>query len=281
MGERDAMLMAVLASPADDLPRLVYADWLDEQGEADRAEFVRVQCRIATLNAELMSDEDCDATNCPGCGERRELQRRERELWLMAVAEELPARWVLPPPDGFTFRKLPGDEWETDGRPHISQAEYRRGFVGEIRLPMASLMGSECERCNGSGRVRYYHPVEIEGVDDCPACVGEPFPGRVGGAMRGIFRTHPVTAVRLTDKSPEEVGAGWSWFTEGFADDPATLPHEVFDLLGGDYDVSMLGQRVTYPTRLAAQDALSDAIVRHGRAAAGVADQLPTEDAKC
>ena len=121
------LLRAVLADPASDAARLIYADYLDEQGEADRAEFVRVQCRIATLNAELMSAEDCDATNCPGCGERRELQRRERELWLMAVAEELPARWVLPPPDGFTFRKLPGDEWETDGRPHISQAEYRRG----------------------------------------------------------------------------------------------------------------------------------------------------------
>ena len=132
-----ALLRAVLADPASDDCRLIYADYLDEQGEADRAEFVRVQCRIATLNAELMSDEDCDATNCPGCGERRELQRRERELWLMAVAEELPARWVLPPPDGFTFRKLPGDEWETAGRPHISQAEYRRGFLAEIRLPLA------------------------------------------------------------------------------------------------------------------------------------------------
>jgi len=99
--------------------------------------------------------------------------------------------------------------------------------------------------------------------------------------MRDIFRSHPVTAVRLTDKSPEEAGAGWSWFTEGFADDQATLPRELFDLLGGDCDLSMLGQRLTYPTRLAAQDALSGAVVRHGRAVAGVADQLPTEDAKC
>jgi uncharacterized protein (TIGR02996 family) len=231
----------VLADPASDDCRLILADWYEENGQADRGEFVRVQCQIAALSAELMSDEDCDATNCPGCGERRELQRRERELWLMAVAEELPARWVLPPPDGFTFRKLPGDEWETDGRPHISQAEYRRGFVAEIRLPLAAYIEH----------------------------------------ARDLFAAHPVGHVAISDKSPEEAGAGWSWFTEGFADDPATLPPELFHRLGGNFDVSMLGQRVTYPTRLAAQDALSDAVVRHGRAAAGVADQLPTEDAKC
>lgn len=273
MSERGAMLMAVLASPADDLPRLVYADWLDEKGSGyDHviAEFIRVQCELARLGV----------TGDP-IGDKRAAVRatgfRERALW----QEYGSSGYVIRPPDMIPFRKLLYVDWRTNQSTAVSQAEYRRGFVAEIRLPMASLMGSECERCNGSGRVRYYHPVEIEGVDDCPACVGEPFPGRVGGAMRGIFRTHPVTAVRLTDKSPEEVGAGWSWFAEGFADDPATLPHGVFDLLGGDYDVSMLGQRVTYPTRLAAQDALSDAIVRHGRAVAGVADQLPTEDAKC
>lgn len=33
------LLDAILASPEDDAPRLIYADWLDEQGESDRAEF--------------------------------------------------------------------------------------------------------------------------------------------------------------------------------------------------------------------------------------------------
>jgi uncharacterized protein (TIGR02996 family) len=27
--------------PEDEVTRLIYADWLDEQGEADRAEFIR------------------------------------------------------------------------------------------------------------------------------------------------------------------------------------------------------------------------------------------------
>jgi uncharacterized protein (TIGR02996 family) len=36
MVEGDALLAAILANPADDLPRLVYADWLRERGYADR-----------------------------------------------------------------------------------------------------------------------------------------------------------------------------------------------------------------------------------------------------
>jgi uncharacterized protein (TIGR02996 family) len=43
--ERVAMLRAVLAAPEDDGPRLVMADWLEEHGESDRAEFIRVQCQ--------------------------------------------------------------------------------------------------------------------------------------------------------------------------------------------------------------------------------------------
>lgn len=42
-------LPAILATPDDDGPRLVFADWLEEQGDVDRAEFIRVQCRLAEL----------------------------------------------------------------------------------------------------------------------------------------------------------------------------------------------------------------------------------------
>ena len=46
-----AFLAAICANPADDTPRLVYADWLDEHGQPERAEFVRVQCELARLEA--------------------------------------------------------------------------------------------------------------------------------------------------------------------------------------------------------------------------------------
>ena len=46
MTDRDALIAAITAHPDDDTPRLVYADWLQENGEPDRAEFIRLQCRL-------------------------------------------------------------------------------------------------------------------------------------------------------------------------------------------------------------------------------------------
>ena len=77
MPEWGAFLAAVATSPDDDLPRLVAADWLEESGDTERAEFIRLQCELANA-----SDHD-----------RAEvLRRRERELlnsptgaWLWAI----------------------------------------------------------------------------------------------------------------------------------------------------------------------------------------------------
>jgi uncharacterized protein (TIGR02996 family) len=71
MTTEEALLAAVWASPHDDLPRLVYADWLDETGDpakAARAEFIRVQCELARLD---------DQT----CGRWHTLKGIETRLW--------------------------------------------------------------------------------------------------------------------------------------------------------------------------------------------------------
>jgi uncharacterized protein (TIGR02996 family) len=47
MSDADALLRAIVRHPGDDTPRLVYADWLDENGRAEEAEFLRGQCRLA------------------------------------------------------------------------------------------------------------------------------------------------------------------------------------------------------------------------------------------
>lgn len=50
MTDRDALTRAVCATPDDDTPRLILADWLDENGDAPdrlRARFIRVQCEMA------------------------------------------------------------------------------------------------------------------------------------------------------------------------------------------------------------------------------------------
>src|SRR5579884_2831930 len=48
MTHADAFLEDILANPDDDGPRLIYADWLEENGQPERAEFIRVQIALAS-----------------------------------------------------------------------------------------------------------------------------------------------------------------------------------------------------------------------------------------
>jgi uncharacterized protein (TIGR02996 family) len=43
----EPFLRAIREAPLDDAPRLIFADWLDEQGFAERAEFIRLQIEAA------------------------------------------------------------------------------------------------------------------------------------------------------------------------------------------------------------------------------------------
>ncbi len=47
MNDHDALLRAIGENPEEDTPRLMYADWLEENNEPDRADFVRAQVELA------------------------------------------------------------------------------------------------------------------------------------------------------------------------------------------------------------------------------------------
>lgn len=49
MTDGEALVAGIAADPENDLPRLVFADWLEEHGDAERAEFVRAQVRLAAV----------------------------------------------------------------------------------------------------------------------------------------------------------------------------------------------------------------------------------------
>ena len=66
MSLEKGFLDAILREPGEPTHRLVYADWLEEQGDAERAEFVRAQCALARLD-----DDD----------RRPALEQSERDLW--------------------------------------------------------------------------------------------------------------------------------------------------------------------------------------------------------
>ena len=47
MTDHQAFLSAIIDRPDDDLLRLVFADFLEERGDPDRAEFIRLQIEHA------------------------------------------------------------------------------------------------------------------------------------------------------------------------------------------------------------------------------------------
>src|SRR5262245_30109619 len=56
----EPFLRAICDQPADDAPRLVYADWLEERGDPERARFIRLQVALgASGEADPAREREC------------------------------------------------------------------------------------------------------------------------------------------------------------------------------------------------------------------------------
>jgi uncharacterized protein (TIGR02996 family) len=112
--ENPALLAAVIADAEDDAPRLVYADWLDEHGDPDRAAFIRNQCALFDT-----SPADPDYVNLT----ERRLEIRAAMLW-RRLGPKLPR--------GVGFRDNIREERDD------SEASYQRGFPYYASEPVAA-----------------------------------------------------------------------------------------------------------------------------------------------
>jgi uncharacterized protein (TIGR02996 family) len=98
----DAFIRAVIANPADDAPRLIYADWLEENGRPERAEFIRLQCLGVRLS--------------PG-SERTNVRDRSRLL-----LKQHGRQWVAPL-----------SRW-------LRRGTFRRGFLEDVTVPAGAYL---------------------------------------------------------------------------------------------------------------------------------------------
>jgi uncharacterized protein (TIGR02996 family) len=102
----------ILAHPDEDAPRLVFADWLEEQGDSARAEFIRVQVERGRL---------------PGWDARQvRLRLREREL----LAQH-GKKWKAELPD------IQGITWKA----------FRRGFVATAIVDNFAILKANASAC--------------------------------------------------------------------------------------------------------------------------------------
>jgi uncharacterized protein (TIGR02996 family) len=193
-------IRAVLARPDEDWPRLVYADALEERGECERAEFLRVQIELAKLKPPSECDRTfCDGSLvvCPDCRRWKPLSRRERELLGEHFNEW---HWPLRIDECYSEQLYPNPE-----PPHAKiGVTFRGGLVHEITLDWPTWGGGVCQaRCrNGSIETRMGNKGGSL-ISICPVCRGS---GRTPGHATAILAAQPVRKVKLTSESTMEAG---------------------------------------------------------------------------
>lgn len=245
----DALLNAILANPEQDLPRLVYADFLEENdgltgvckecnGAAKITDFER-HVFVGKYLPSWWHTATHDARNrvsycffCQGSGKVSNLFAERAEF----------IRLMCDIPSGKSVRRVR----ELHNRNHylwfptgLESSLYKltgnnpshvitRGFISEVQCPIGWWVGETCGVCDGTG----HSFGELWGSqNDCAYC------GGLGGTVVNgpvMVKSHPVDRVTLTDRSPVESEWGW-WYRQSppaDGDDPHSVPPDVFHLLG-------------------------------------------------
>lgn len=234
---------AVLVTPQDDAPRTIYADWLEEQGDAARAEFIRLGCELAAWPRGM-----CKA----GCYQRLHSAlcpiANVASRCTLLLASNVGV-WTKSLPESLTTKKCPycvdkpmcGETGVLECRQckyratGLDRVDFSRGFVSHVTLTRAEFMEHAAE----------------------------------------IFARHPITSVRLSDCEPwnrhGEGQCGW-WHPDTSAT-PDGIPTPIHNRLTG-YESTVAITAVDlwrwYPTAEAAHAALSRACVDYGRDLVGL-----------
>jgi uncharacterized protein (TIGR02996 family) len=184
----EALLQAILDDPEDDTPRLVYADWLEENGEPERAEFIRAECVLAQSSfpdlrtrhlleyepkfirlkdiPDLISDPDLRAR-----------YRRDR-TWKSVPAEYVLEMIADADPRAQQLRQRTFDlrlqyehEWFAPIAKLVRWYSTRRGFVHQIHLPVREFQAyaEEIFRLAPVRQVEFSHTLRnLPALADCP-----------------------------------------------------------------------------------------------------------------
>lgn len=248
MTEEEGLIAGIIAAPADDLPRLVYADWLGERkGTEPCTRCFEFGSRRVIKNPHPRRNSSA-VVICPTCSGSGFAPDAVavREAFIrssVAVGELGENGWTLRPQVHHERRELfriPGLREE--------QYFYRRGFVYKVRAPLRQLVGTRCKHCGGSGM--WGSPPRGE----CWACHGD---RRNDWVLRDVCRVHPVERAEATD-----VRANYIERDPGFS--PWRVQWPTASLLDAGFDVPD-GTGGWHPFEEAVYDEVSAALIREAR----------------
>jgi uncharacterized protein (TIGR02996 family) len=197
MSDELALLTAIIANPDEDTPRLMYADWLQENGQPERAEFIRVHIEITPLPNRHTRPLPDRAHDNERLTRFRELFAAHQEEWLRPLGVKIP------------------------------RATFRRGFVEELRVTPAELLkiGDAVLRREMLSSIEIIPP-----PDDTEDTHEDPLGDRVlrrlaSWSGRGRLRALRVAGMPLT-----------SGAVEAFLASPPVCGLRSLDIAGCDFD---------------------------------------------
>ncbi len=139
---RRALLDIVLANRAADGPRLAFAQFCETTGDADRAEFIRVQCELAALSdraavvlyhkQQKENQRGCDPGMYGLCDHCNRIAR-EQELWVILRGKFLDS--TLP-----QINSLGIEEYAIESVGSLRCGVVRRGFVSSLTCNAADFL---------------------------------------------------------------------------------------------------------------------------------------------
>jgi uncharacterized protein (TIGR02996 family)/excisionase family DNA binding protein len=182
------LLQTILETPSDDVPRLVYADWLDEHGQSPRADFIRTQIRLARSPdcGHGFPDETCE--RCAWLKTEDDLLTQHGNAWLASLSGE-GWRWCRYPQ--FTGQRL---------------ACFRRGFVSFVLL-------STDEFIHNARQLVRAHPLERIQLSDRVPAGPDDEDGYVWQRGSGLdAQPHQIPSV-LCSSGPDGFPDGLHWAT--------------------------------------------------------------------
>ena len=217
--DADALLAAIWASPHDDLPRLVYADFIEERGgdgASERAEFIRLQ--VAREAAEAVGDDVSDAAHLREEGLAARLwpgktrdscsrgfpaplvhytawEPSRRQLRSPSLGEAPPCRVPEslpdPPPARVALEWVSMDDSDADALGRLLDSPVAR-YAGRLELhPRRGLCAGDSQALAGAGHLQAAE-LALYGVADSTEC------------LRGLDwpRLHRLTPPAVQDDQP-------------------------------------------------------------------------------
>lgn len=127
----EPLLQAVLESPDEDAPRIIFADWLEDNGADEYAEFIRLQCELAMRRSYLPKSVDESTWSVEVAARMDYLRSRELGLMPFQLPYVVNQKWSR----GFLSAvQLTADEWMRHGQTLVREQPIERAeLIGSGR----------------------------------------------------------------------------------------------------------------------------------------------------